>query len=510
MDNSVLLQKQIRDNSEVLQNFMRDLKHWEKEMKRKDEALKGESSDPILPPVRRKVNKTSNNSANNNRISDEKPKKRIASYDYSAWDKLDVEKMCEEIQCVNEEEEELDQTEVTAETDEKHKREYAMYEKDLGNQYVKQGNWDKAIESYTMAINSYPKDAVFYANRALCYLKKNKLNEVEIDSTASLHLDDKYVKAYQRRAAARQQLGKLAEAREDLLKIIELEPKNVQAKKDLAAIDAKFKPENENNKVKRTEQQKSYVIAEGKYTADEKCETVVNSKSVVGTEEPAWNSDACVIGHVQKPPHLRSRKPVQRIDINDISDSNIDDTGKLVATFKRHLQKDKQQDVTEGEKCSHCLLPESKQSTPVKLRSNVTVTSIDPCVNNVQSSLEVPPPPKSSIQFQMHWNKIRNKPNMCYHYLKQINGLDFPVIFKESLESDIFSSVLAVLSTEFTRNGTAVIQYLLGLTKVRRFNTLTLFMTDNDKANVSRLLEYCRELGNSEEDIAHLKKLYEL
>lgn len=47
MDNSVLLQKQIRDNSEDLQNFMRDLKHWEKEMKRKDDCLKEECSDPV-------------------------------------------------------------------------------------------------------------------------------------------------------------------------------------------------------------------------------------------------------------------------------------------------------------------------------------------------------------------------------------------------------------------------------------------------------------------------------
>lgn len=47
MENSVLLQKQIRDNNEDLLNFMRDLKHWEKDMKRKDEVLKAESSDQV-------------------------------------------------------------------------------------------------------------------------------------------------------------------------------------------------------------------------------------------------------------------------------------------------------------------------------------------------------------------------------------------------------------------------------------------------------------------------------
>lgn len=45
MDTSILLQKQIKDNSEDLQNFMRDLKLWESDMKRKDKNLTGSSSE---------------------------------------------------------------------------------------------------------------------------------------------------------------------------------------------------------------------------------------------------------------------------------------------------------------------------------------------------------------------------------------------------------------------------------------------------------------------------------
>lgn len=44
MNNPVLLQKAIRDNSEDLQNFMRDLKHWESDMKRKDAQLSSHSA----------------------------------------------------------------------------------------------------------------------------------------------------------------------------------------------------------------------------------------------------------------------------------------------------------------------------------------------------------------------------------------------------------------------------------------------------------------------------------
>lgn len=43
--------------------------------------------------------------------------------------------------------------------------------KDRGNKHVKLGEYMKAIEAYTQAIDLYPDDAVYYSNRALCYLK---------------------------------------------------------------------------------------------------------------------------------------------------------------------------------------------------------------------------------------------------------------------------------------------------------------------------------------------------
>lgn len=50
----------------------------------------------------------------------------------------------------------------------------ALKHKDQGNIFVQQKNWDKAIASYSEAIQIFPYDAIFYANRALCYLKQDK------------------------------------------------------------------------------------------------------------------------------------------------------------------------------------------------------------------------------------------------------------------------------------------------------------------------------------------------
>lgn len=90
---------------------------------------------------------------------------------------------------------------------------------------MSQGNWDKAIESYILAINDDPTDAIFYANRAHCYLNKGKFNEVEMDYTSALQLNKTYVKAYQRWAVARQHLGEWKEGKQDVRKWLNLNQK---------------------------------------------------------------------------------------------------------------------------------------------------------------------------------------------------------------------------------------------------------------------------------------------
>jgi tetratricopeptide (TPR) repeat protein len=40
-----------------------------------------------------------------------------------------------------------------------------------GNDLVRKQKWKEAIQCYSRAIKCFPYDAIFYANRALCYLK---------------------------------------------------------------------------------------------------------------------------------------------------------------------------------------------------------------------------------------------------------------------------------------------------------------------------------------------------
>lgn len=99
-----------------------------------------------------------------------KSSKKRTGTDYAAWDKFDAEKECERIDKKTSSESE---SELSDEFDESSKDE-AMLEKEKGNKFVKAQNWDAAIKCYTKAIGCYGYDPVFYANRALCFLKKEK------------------------------------------------------------------------------------------------------------------------------------------------------------------------------------------------------------------------------------------------------------------------------------------------------------------------------------------------
>lgn len=51
--------------------------------------------------------------------------------------------------------------------------------KNQGNEYFKKGNYEKAIECYTKAIEKDSSQAVYYMNRAIAYKYSNNLKKVQ-------------------------------------------------------------------------------------------------------------------------------------------------------------------------------------------------------------------------------------------------------------------------------------------------------------------------------------------
>ncbi|NXO09698.1 RPAP3 protein, partial [Oriolus oriolus] len=239
---AVELQLQVKQNAEELQDFMRELESWEKDIKEVDSELRKQSGVPEenLPPIRNKAfkkKKKSKNKVPSKITSEENKKNKIKSYDYEAWGKLDVDKILEEL-----DKEDSTHDSVSPESDSEEDgiridAEKALAEKEKGNTYFKQGNFDEAIKCYTRGMHSDPYNPVLPTNRASAFHRMKKFSVAESDCNLALALDKNYVKAYARRGAARFALKNLQGAKEDYEKVLELDANNLEARNELKKID---------------------------------------------------------------------------------------------------------------------------------------------------------------------------------------------------------------------------------------------------------------------------------
>jgi hypothetical protein len=57
-----------------------------------------------------------------------------------------------------------------------------------------------------------------------------------------------------------------------------------------------------------------------------------------------------------------------------------------------------------------------------------------------------------------------------------------PKIFQDSLESSTLSDIISTIKTEFIQFKEPALSYLMGLSDVRRFGALAMFLSESDKA----------------------------
>lgn len=116
-----------------------------------------------------------------------------------------------------------------SEEDKKRLQKEATEHKLKGNEQFKNGEYSESCKTYTQALRICPlafdKDrAMLYSNRAAAKMKLDQKEGAIEDCTKAVELDDRYLKAYFRRAQLYEATDKLDEALADYKKIIELDP----------------------------------------------------------------------------------------------------------------------------------------------------------------------------------------------------------------------------------------------------------------------------------------------
>lgn len=582
----------MRHNAEDLQSFMRDLDSWEDEIKQKDQQLRSENTGDTrktLPPVRNKDYKKTKKRVKRqtNSLKEQKETQRIKSYDYQTWDKFDVEKALESMDA---EESPVQSNESDSECVHVD-RDLALTEKEKGNQFFKDGQFDSAIECYTRAMDADPYNPVPPTNRAASFYRLKKFAVAESDCNLAIALDSKYVKAYIRRAATRTALEKHQEALEDYEMVLKLDPANSEAQTEVQKLQQEL------NSSKQTEEKReSESITEPTEDQQQRLQEQQRKQEAVmhkdrgnayfkeGRYEAAVESYTRGMEADETNALLPANRAMAFLKLNRFAEAEQDCSAALAldpsytkafarrATARAALGKGRdarddfeqvlklepgnKQAISEIEKLSvemHSSLapqedtlrrtvqpihkPEHLRSTKPLRRMEIeevggaiaesSVTSSphhkiqrmeekpDDCCPAVARSAEdeiIPPPPCTSFQLEADLRKISRNPQSTYRYLKQISPDSYPKIFQNSLESDVLTRILQTFHSCHTRpeEASLLLDVLRNLASVRRFDMAVMFMSTAEKKVVQELFERINEAGLRDTTVQDLQKKYGL
>uniref|UniRef100_A0A1L8DHS3 RNA polymerase II-associated protein 3 n=1 Tax=Nyssomyia neivai TaxID=330878 RepID=A0A1L8DHS3_9DIPT len=172
--------------------------------------------------------------------------------------------------------------------------------KEKGNNCVKVKDFDQAILHYTSAIETFPDDAIYYTNRALCFLRIDRQNKCIEDCNMAISLDKQCVKAFYRRMQANESLGNTEAAIKDCEDVVRLEPSTLSHRRELDRLKNRLK--NEKNITSRNEINNNRKRNEA-------------TRGVPGKPWSRLDRDAREVDFVEKKPHLRSKKPLKKIEV---------------------------------------------------------------------------------------------------------------------------------------------------------------------------------------------------
>lgn len=110
--------------------------------------------------------------------------------------------------------------------------------KNQGNLLFSSGNFEEAVDVFTLAISSDPSNAVLYSNRSAAYASLKQWSEAVEDAKKTTELRPDWGKGWSRLGTALQGRGNMKEAHEAFAKGLEVDPTNAQMQKGLETTKA--------------------------------------------------------------------------------------------------------------------------------------------------------------------------------------------------------------------------------------------------------------------------------
>ncbi|XP_062131655.1 RNA polymerase II-associated protein 3 [Drosophila sulfurigaster albostrigata] len=521
--NAIELQLQVRRNATEYQNSVKDLYSWEKDIKNREEAMKNAPAPTVdrkTLPVRSHVTKSSEPT----KKTTSQPAQSPSSTASTPTEKQD-----------------LPQDALA----QQHKK--ANDIKDRGNNYVKQADYERAIEAYTEAVEVYPYDAIYFINRALCHLKLERYGNCVDDCESAIALDKTCVKAYYRRMQANESLGNNMEALKDCTTVLTLDPKNIEAKRSLERINDRlrknatkngpnFSAPNDNlidilpfdkPAYKRSKQSMRRVPVVDIVTPRANQQQPQQLRITDDEIDKIFNSNCGPFTEVKKDPAQKTTaKPEKIVEIEQqpqqtstiqskVIEKSTTISEKVVKTVSQEPAKSKVVDIQTGEKTNLKAVKEEVNANNTEKTINKAETAkikSKPEPEAKQSSStameRIPAAPAGTAQFYVTWKELSAVQK--YHYLKSIEIPNLCKILGASFDSDTFSDLMETLHEFYVPNKEPTTAAVLWeISKNDEFTILAMLMSKEEKKLVTSIMAAIKEFPKSNAELlVKLAKVY--
>ncbi|KAH3762917.1 RNA polymerase II-associated protein 3 [Pelomyxa schiedti] len=434
---------------------------------------------------------------------------RINSFDYRAWDKFDVDKALNQVDSSP-----TSTPKVVSPID---KKKEAESEKEKGNDLFRKGKYWDAIQHYTNAMTCDPKNPVYPANRAQCYLNLEKYKQAESDSSIALNSDPDFTKALFRRALARKFLHDYSGALSDLDKLVTLEPGNKQALQEVKVINgmtaAKLNsstssqpqaPAPQRRKVEVIDDDHPQLPKQVENTKPELSETPKSHQvpTITPSLPPATGNPAPAVVPTLTPTLPPTPTVIPTTTTPETHATTLP-TPKLPETsIAAPIPLPTPEESRDGNRKTPLLVEEVTTSTPtseitVPPKGNISKTTVLKPTVNIPVSIPTAPP-RNPYEFQTAWSSLQGVREMEAKFLLSLDPTALPKIFQDSLGAELFTKITSALN-DFgpILDVSKTAAFLGGLINVRRINMLLMFLSAGDKAVLSGLFKKLEEAGQS-------------
>ncbi|KAL3677740.1 hypothetical protein R1sor_020696 [Riccia sorocarpa] len=566
------VQRQIRENTLELHEFLNDLKGWESTVKEKEKNLKNQSAvngSHVTPAPRKNHSKTLDNetkgsqakakdkektapttlTASKRKEKSEVPESKAGgtaashTYDYfrDKWDRFDVDAALKEVESENEDEENekvrkaqdkivlpvrgSEPKRANTKSDETPAKIGAMEpgklfgrglgtmdrlpaydegmptatsEKELGNDYFKEGKYLKAVDCYSRSIALQPT-AIAYANRAMAALKLKKYQEAEDDCTEAISLDDRYTKAYSRRGTARRELKKLLPAVEDFEFALRLEPENKELKKQYE------------------EARELYEKSTGTRLPDTKVPVRVREiSSGNSASQEAPGAAKTTVPAAAKPTVPVAAKPtavpVLPMSVTEPESKTTKAFGggakeSSGASIRPLTQVDSPLVVAHARTAGNVPKVEKKKSVDSEAIQKAAARAAAAVTADRKVAA-----PKTAYEFESMWKGFDGNLDLQSRLIKVMDPASLPGVFKDSLTATVLVDIIRCLQLLFPDDASFAVQILENLTKVGRFSMTVMFLSAKDKSELGKLWDEIFMKASSElhPKLASLRATYRL